>query len=210
MQWTSSSPPQDPAEQGSVQALRRRKASLHLRYGDFVLWRWAEKRQTTRNRTEHFVWVYHTSEKPVFIYRYGRDIAVVLGYGNRTLKKKRTWLGPPFETTAPTKWKKMNYYAAGSLWVRLDICVYMHIISHAYVESKAVWSYQRGRKIDTRAIAFHSAHECNCWNMPQVMKWPSHQNISFYIAMVTPHQARWKWQFNMHSIASNFPLFGRH
>lgn len=126
------------------------------------------------------------------------------------LEKKRTWLGPPFETTAPAKWKKMNYYAAGSLWVRLDICVYMHIISHAYVESKAVWSYQRGRKIDTTAIAFHSAHECNCWNMPQVMKWPSHQNISFYIAMVTPHQARWKWQFNMHGIASNFPLFGRH
>jgi len=108
MQWTSSSPPQDPAEQGSVQALRRRKASLHLRYCDFVLWRWAEKRQTTRNRTEHFVWVYHTSEKPVFIYRYGRDIAVVLGYGNRTLtkKEKKTWFGPPIRDYSTNQMEK--------------------------------------------------------------------------------------------------------
>ena len=33
------------------------------------------------------------------------------------------------------------------------------------------------RKIDTIAVAFHSAHECNCSNVPRVMKWPSHQNI---------------------------------
>lgn len=28
------------------------------------------------------------------------------------------------------------------------------------------------RKIDTIAVAFHSAHECNCSNVPRVMKWP--------------------------------------
>lgn len=156
MQWTSSSPPQDPAEQGSVQALRRRKASLHLRYCDFVLWGWAEKRQTTRNRTEHFVWVYHTSKKPVLIYRYGRYIAVVLGYGNRTLTKKKLWLGLPFETTASTKWKKMNYYAAGSLWVRLDICVYMHLARLCGIKGSMVLSERKENRYHSNSFSFSS------------------------------------------------------
>ncbi len=153
----SSSPPQDPTEQGSVQALRRRKTSLHLRYCDFVLWRWAKKRQTTRNRTEHFVWVYHTSKKPVFIYRYSREIVVVLGYGNRTLEKKRTWLGPPFQSTAPTKWKKMNCYAAGSFWVRLGICVYAHHLARLCgIKGNMVLSERKENRYHSNCFSFSS------------------------------------------------------
>lgn len=154
----SSSPPQDPTEQGSVQALRRRKTSLHLRYCDFVLWRWAKKRQTTRNRTEHFVWVYHTSKKPVFIYRYSREVAVVLGYGNRTLKKKKNMIRPPISVYSTNKMEKDELLCSRQLLSKIrHMRLYAHHLARLCgIKGNMVLSERKENRYHGNCFSFSS------------------------------------------------------
>lgn len=80
---TASSPPQHSAQQGGVEALGRREASLHFRHRDLVLGGGAEQREAARHRAEDLVGVHHPAEERVLVDGDGGDGVVVrLGEGH--------------------------------------------------------------------------------------------------------------------------------
>lgn len=77
------SPPEHSAQQGGVEALGRRQASLHFRHRDLVLGGGAEQREAARHRAEDLVGVHHPAEERVLVDGDGGDGVVVrLGEGH--------------------------------------------------------------------------------------------------------------------------------